>query len=170
MKVRVIVGVVIAAALGAVAYWSAAPRAFVSLGRGAIGNTNAVTVTSVTVGSEPVDYDGKRVEAGAGHKFVLLDCRFSVPVSQVSFDDFQLVRDRATTLGEEVNVGENDDGDAFYWSLLDGSARPVTELPGSTMPFTARLAFKVPSEAQRGYLFYWGLYWGPLVFDAGGAR
>jgi len=32
------------------------------------------------------------------------------------------------------------------------------------------LSFKVPSEAPTGYLFYWGLYWGPFDLAKGGGK
>ena len=96
---------------------------------------------------------------------MLLNCRFVVSPNQVGFDDFQLVRESVTEVGREVNLGDNRDGDYFYWTFLDPSGRPVAEPPVSTGPFAARLAFKVPSDAHGGYLSYWGLYWGPLQFE-----
>jgi hypothetical protein len=93
----------------------------------------------------------------------VVDCRIAAPVDSVDFDDFQLVRDRAQ-LGHETNVGDHGDNDYFYWSYLDSSGRPATQPPTAAGPFLARLAFKVPAGATRGYLFYWGLYWGPFDF------
>jgi len=136
---------------------------FVTLGRGAISDTTVVTVTGVAVGSETVDYNGKPVQAGPGHRYVLVDCRFAVPVDQVSFDDFQLVRERAASLGQEVNLGDHGDKDYFYWTYLDAAGRPTALPPTAPGPFAARLAFKVPEEAPGGFLFYWGLYWGPFA-------
>ena len=137
----------------------------IALGRGAISNTEALGVISASTASEVTDYAGKKVRAGPDHKYVLLNCRFAVSPNQVGFDDFQLVRERATEVGQEVNLGDNRHGDYFYWTFLDPSGRPVAEPPVSTGPFAARLAFKVPSYEQGGYLSYWGLYWGPLQFE-----
>jgi hypothetical protein len=134
-------------------------------GRGAISNTQAMTVIAVATASEAMDYDGKNVQAGPDHNYVVLHCRFAVAPNQVYFDDFQLVRDRVAKVGQEANLGDNRDGDYFYWTFLDTSGRPTAELPASTSPFEARLAFKVPSGEQGGYLSYWGLYWGPLQFE-----
>ena len=155
--------VVVAAAV-ALSYRTIASRAFVTAGRGAVDDASAitVTVTHVAVAPATIDYDGKVVQAGRGHEYVLLDCRIAAPANKVNFDDFQLVRDRAARLGEETNVGDTDDSDSFYWTYLDAAGRPVMEAPGVTGPFMARLAFKVPADARRGYLFYWGLYWGPF--------
>src|SRR6266853_1500173 len=72
----------------------------------------------------------------------------------------------AVTTGQELNVGDNQSDDYYYWTYLDNSGRPVADLPGSVRPFTARLSFKVPGDAQIGYLFYSGLYWGPAQFHA----
>ncbi len=151
---------------GALLACSAPPRATVTLGRGAIGDSSVVTVVAVATAPATSDYQGKAVQAGPGYTYVVLDCRFAAAVNEVSFDDFQLVRDRVAKLGDEVNLGDNGDADAFYWSLLDPSGHAVAELPGSTNPFMARLAFKVPVDARQGYLFYWGLYWGPLDLTA----
>jgi hypothetical protein len=127
-------------------------------------DTHRISVTRVAVASATVDYDGHEVQAGPNHQYVLLDCRIAAPVDSVHFDDFQLVRDRAVTLGAETNVGDNGDRDSFYWTFLDASGRPRIQAPDAPGPFTARLAFKVPADARRGYLFYWGLYWGPFDF------
>ncbi len=117
----------------------------------------------MSVAAATVNYSGKDVPAGAGHRYVLVDCRIEAPVDSVDFEDFQLVRDRAV-LGYETNVGDHEDDDYFYWSYLDGSGRPTSTVPIGTGPVAARLAFKVPVDAARGYLFYWGLYWGPFDF------
>ena len=148
------------------------PRAqdrVIALGRGAISNTEALNVISVATASEAMNYAGKKVRAGPDHKYVLLDCHFTVSPNQVDFDDFQLVREGVTKVGQEVNLGDNRDGDYFYWTFLDTSGQPVAEPPVSTGPFAARLAFKVPSDEQGGYLSYWGHYWGPLQFAGSSA-
>ena len=168
MNVLGVARAVVLVSVAAAACRSRAQDRFVALGRGAIGNVEALSVVAVATASETRDYDGKTVHAGPDRKYVLLTCHFAVSPNQVNFDDFQLVRDSAAKAGQEANVGDNRDGDYFYWTFLDTSGRPVAELPSSTSPFAARLAFKVPSGAQRGYLFYWGLYWGPLQFEASG--
>jgi len=163
MKRTRIVAVVLAAVVAAaLAYKVFAPGAPVTAGRGPLRNVNALNVTHVMVAPATLDYDGKQVLAGAGFAYVILDCKILAPASQVRFDDFQLVRDRAAKLGDEQNVGDNGDRDYFYWSFLDESGQPALQAPTQTGPFTARLAFKVPAAARTGYLFYWGLYWGPF--------
>jgi hypothetical protein len=111
----------------------------------------ALSVVAVTTAPETMNYDGRRV---------------AVSPNEVSFDDFQLVRDSVATIGQERNVGDNQDDDYFYWTYLNDSGQPVAAVPGSVRSFTARLSFKVPSDAQSGYLSYWGLYWGPAQFHA----
>ena len=139
---------------------------FVARGRGALSRVEALSIIAVTTAPETMNYDGKRVAAGPGYQYVLLDCRFTVSPNEVNFDDFQLVRDSAATIGQERNVGDNQDDDYFSWTYLDNSGRPGANVPGSVSPFTARLSFKVPRAAEGGYLFYWGLYWGPAQFHA----
>ncbi len=158
-------GALLVVVAAVVVYRAGQPATFVIRGRGVIGDTSAVSVTTVAVASEATDYQGNPVQAGPGHKFVLLDCRFSAPSNQVEFEDFQLVKERPAKVGEEVNLGDTEDSDSFYWGYLDASGHSVTQPPDSTGPFRARLVFKVPTEARQGYLSYWGLYWGPFKLD-----
>ena len=153
------------AAVAAVLYQrSLAPRAFVAAGRGPVDNPRIISVIRVAAAPATINYGGKEVQAGPGHQYLLLDCRITAAADSVHFDDFQLVRDSAAAIGHETNVGDNGDSDYFYWTFLDASGRPVKQSPGVAGPFTARLAFKVPAETRRGYLSYWGLYWGPFDF------
>jgi hypothetical protein len=135
-------------------------------GRGGVRDTSAVQITAIAVASEFNDYDGSPVPAGSGSEYVLLDCHITAPPDQVDLTDFQLVQERASELGTEANLGNPDDTAYFYWSYLDESGRRLPEPPASAGPFPARLAFKVPVGVRTGYLFYWGLYWGPLTFPA----
>ena len=159
------VAILLVAVVGAlILYRRFAPQAVVTIGRGPVNDPQAISVTRVAVASATANYDGHEVAAGPDHKYVVLDCRIAAPADSVDFDDFQLVRDRAAQLGHETNVGDHGDSDYFYWSYLDASGRPVVQPLSSTGPVTARLAFKVPADARQGYLFYWGLYWGPFDF------
>ncbi len=166
LKVFVAARVVLLGSIAIGACRSRPQEKFVALGRGALSSVEALSIIAVTTAPETMHYDGKRVAAGPGHQYVLLDCRFTVSPNEVNFDDFQLVQDSAATIGQELNVGDNQSDDYYYWTYLDNSGRPVADLPGSVRPFTARLSFKVPGDAQIGYLFYSGLYWGPAQFHA----
>ena len=144
------------------AYRVLLPRAFVAAGRGALTETGSLQVIRVSTSGTALDFDGRPVEAGAGKKYALIDCRFNVPADKVDFDDFQLVKGHSAKLGDEENVGNHAERAYFFWTFLDGTDTPFSEVAGSLSPFNARLAFKVPEDATTGYLFYWGLYWGPL--------
>ena len=170
MKILTIVGavaVIIGLAI-VIAFRILLPRALVATGRGSIQDVASVTVTRVAVANETRNFEAKTVRAGDGYKYILVDCRIAAEAGSIDFDDFQLVRNRAAKLGEEENVGNNDDIDAFFWVFLDASGAPVPEVPGSTSPVSARLSFKVPADAGAGYLFYWGMYWGPFSFHEAG--
>jgi len=161
-----IVGGIVVVLVAVVAYRLLTPHqttqeALVSLGRGVINDVGAVTVIRTGVSPETVDFDGRTVQAGAGHRYLLLDCRIAAPSQDVDFDDFQLVRDHAA-LGHEVNVGDHGDAGYFYWTYLDASGKPVGQTLATANAFIARLSFKVPSGVPSAYLFYWGLYWGPF--------
>lgn len=159
IAIAVLVALVLAAF---VAYRVLLPRAFVAMGRGALTETGALQVIRLTTSGTALNFDGKPVDAGAGNKYALIDCRFTVPAGEVDFDDFQLVRGRSAKLGDEENVGNHADRGYFFWTFLDSAGTSISEVSGSQNPFNARLAFKVPEDATTGYLFYWGLYWGPL--------
>jgi hypothetical protein len=162
---KVVAGVLLVVAIAAIVlHRTRAPRAFVTAGRSPLIDTHTVSVTRVAVAPATVNYDGKEVQAGPGHKYVLLDCRIAAAATSVQFDDFQLVRDSVAEIGHETNVGDHGERDSFYWTFLDETGGPLMQAPDEAGPFMARLAFKVPTDAHRGYLFTWGLYWGPLDF------
>jgi hypothetical protein len=146
-----------------------AARAFVAAGRGGVGDTSAVRVTAVATAAEATDYDGNPVRAGTESKYVLVDCLITAPPNQVDITDFQLIQERVAEVGTETNLGNNDDRDYFYWTYLDEARRRLATPPTLTGPFAVRLAFKVPVGSRSGYLFYWGLYWGPFDFPSAGA-
>jgi len=160
ISILVIIGIA-----GYLAYRFLLPRAFVAAGRGVVNDSQVVTVDRVTTAETTADFSGVPVPAGPGYKYVLIDCTINAPAGQVDFDDFQLVKSKAATLGAEENVGDNADRNYFYWSFLDGSGQRLAEVANTQSPVHARIAFKVPSEATTGYLFYWGHYWGPLEFQ-----
>lgn len=149
---------------GYLAYRFLLPRAFVAAGRGVVNDPQVVSVNHVITAATTPDFDGVPVSAGPGYKYVVIDCTINAPGGQIDFDDFQLVKSRAATLGSEENVGDNADRHYFYWSFLDDSGERLSEVPSTQSPVRARIAFKVPTEATTGFLFYWGFYWGPLQF------
>jgi hypothetical protein len=163
MRLLTVSAVVLVAlvALAWVGYRLLLPHAFVSAGRGALGDARLVQLGGTRSARSAQDWNGAPVEAGPGHKFVLIDVRVDAPADNVDFADFQLVQEKAARLGEERNVGDNADDDHFYWSYLDDAGNQVADAP-EARPFPARLTFKVPKDARAGYLFYWGLYWGPI--------
>ena len=124
MKLLTVSAVVLIAlvALAWVGYRLLLPRAFVAAGRGALGDARLVQLAGSRSARSAQDFNGAAVEAGPEHKFVLIDVRVDAPADKVDFDDFQLVREKAARLGEERNVGNNDERDHFYWSYLDDAA------------------------------------------------
>ena len=167
MKLLTVSVVVLGAlvALAWVGYHLVLPRAFVSAGRGALGDARLVQLTGTRSARSAQDWNGATVEAGPEHKFVLVDVRIDAPADKVDFDDFQLVREKAARPGDERNVGNNAEEDYFFWAYLDDAGNQIAEAP-ATRPFPARLTFKVPKDARAGFLFYWGLYWGPIDLSA----
>lgn len=139
-----------------------AARAVVAAGRGDIRDTSAVEINAIAVAEAALGYEGELVRAGTGWKYVLLDCEIVGAPAEIDLTDFQLVKDRVAELGAETNLGNHEDRDYFYWTYLDEAGQPRATPPEPAGSFVVRLAFKVPAEVRRGFLFYWGLYWGPL--------
>jgi hypothetical protein len=161
----IVAGVTCVLAVAAwVGYKVVLPRAFVAVGRGAIDSEESVEVLRVRTGPSTLDFNGKPVEAGPHHKYVMVDLRINAPAGKSKLDDFQLVREKVSDLGGGENIGDNMDRDYFYWAYLDASGDPITEVPATQAPFDTRIAFKVPTSVTSGYLFYWGYYWGPVQF------
>ncbi|HLA82800.1 MAG TPA: hypothetical protein VJP78_14490 [Thermoleophilia bacterium] len=162
-----VVAALVGIALGVFVLWRfVLPALFVSLARGPI-NTDTVVVKRVSVSDQITDSERGHVSAGTGHKFLSLDCSISVSPTEVDIHDFQFVKDRASSLGTEENVGNNMDLDYFFWTFLDSNGTPIDDIGNDATEFGLRLIFKVPVEASRGYLFYWGEYFGPVEFGDG---
>jgi hypothetical protein len=157
--------VLVAAALGVGCHRDAS-RAVIAAGRGGLRDTSSVQITRIATATEAMDYDGHPVAAGAGSVYVLLDCRITVPSNQVDISDFQLVQSPVTEIGTETNLGNHEDEHYFYWTYLDDAARPLATAVDPTGPLAVRLAFKIPVGTRGGYLYYWGLFWGPLNFPS----
>jgi len=111
MKVfAVIAGVLVTLAVLAWAgYRALRPRAFVAVGRGTLNDVRLIQVTTTRSAPSTMDFNGKAVDAGPEHKYVLIDVRINAPAGKVDFDDFQLVKEKAPKLGEEQNMGDHAD-------------------------------------------------------------
>ena len=134
----IVVGVVLAlAGVAWVGYKVMLPRAFVAVGRGAIDSEKSVEVLRVRTGPNTLDFSGKPVEAGAQHKYVMLDLRINAPAGKSKLDDFQLVREKVSDPSGGGNIGDNTDRDYFYWAYIDANGSPITEVPATQAPFRA---------------------------------
>jgi hypothetical protein len=82
-----IVAALVGIALGVFVLWRfVLPALFVSLARGSI-DTEAVLVKRVSVSDQISDSERGQVSAGAGFKFVSLDCSISVFPTEVDIYD-----------------------------------------------------------------------------------
>lgn len=143
-------------ASGLLIYFFVMPRVFVSMGRGPVG-PDSVKIQAVTVGPSATGDLGKEVLASEGNKFVHLDLVIKAAFKDIDVYDFQLVKGKASKIGEEQNVGDNMADNAFFWSSPDTEETSAKEI-------RVRLSFQVPKQARQGYLFYWGEYFGPVEF------
>ena len=162
MKSLAIIVVVIAAVF--LAYRFLLPSAFVSFGRGPI-NEESLQILDVRSAAESIDENGQTIQALDEMKFVVIDTTIDAPFLDFDVYDFQLVKRRSEKLGEEENVGDNWAENSFLYVLLDASGRPSSDFESPASPVKLRLSFQVPVEATTGYLFYWGVYFGPIQFD-----
>lgn len=155
----------IASALGA-GCQRGTSRGVMVAGRGGLRDTGSVQIISVATAAYTNDFKGRPVAADPGSMYVVLDCQIAAPPNQVDVSDFQLVQSLVADIGAQANLGNHEDTDYFYWSYLDAAGRPVATVPVTAGSFALRLAFKVSAGSREGYLFYWGLYWGPVTFPA----
>jgi hypothetical protein len=103
--VKVTLAVVSLAIAAFVAYRAFAPRAFVSVGRGAI-TAEALGVERVAVQDSATGYNGERVNADVGKKFVSVDIRIAASPTEFDVDDFQLVKAKTAQPGSKENLGD----------------------------------------------------------------
>ena len=141
------------------------PAAFVAVGRGTVSE-ETVSVASVSVDDFAVDESGERVDADPGMKFVNLELNLDGTFADVDIYDFQLVKEKGKSLGSEENVGDNFADKYFYWTALDSQGQSIELTDYEAKPIRLRLAFHVPEDAEKGYLFYWGEYFGPFEFGS----
>ena len=118
---------------------------------------DSVTIQAVTVSPSAVGDSGKMVLAREGNKFVHLALLIKADLKDIDVYDFQFVKDKASKIGEEQNVGDNMADNSFFWSTQDPETKAAKEI-------RVKLSFQVPKQAQKGYLFYWGEYFGPVEF------
>jgi len=93
--------VVVLAIAAWMAYRFLLVRSFVAAGRGALDSAQVVQVISVTSANSTLDFSGTIVQAGSDHKYALVDIHISAPAGKVDFNDFQLVKEKVSQLGEE---------------------------------------------------------------------
>ena len=162
MRSLLIIVVVVGALF--LAYKFLLPAAFVSFGRGPI-NEDSLQILDVHSAAQSIDENGNAVSALDEMKFVVVDTSVDAPFLDFDVYDFQLVKGKSEKLGEEENVGDNWAENSFLYVLLDSSGKPSSDFESPTSPVNLRLSFQVPLEAKSGYLFYWGVYFGPIQFD-----
>ncbi len=104
------------------------------------------------------------MNADVGKKFVSVDIRIAASPTEFDVDDFQLVKAKSAQPGSEENLGDNSQDNYFFWTPLDTSGNPTAALDPKSKESRVHLSFQVPKEATVGYLFYWGVYVGPLQF------
>ena len=161
MKTLLIIVAIIAGLL--LAYRFLLPTAFVSIGRGPISE-DSLHIVDVHSDQMSIDEAGQTVQALDGMKFVVIDT--TVDASFLDFDvyDFQLVKARSEKLGEEENVGDNWADNSFLFVLFDDLGNPTSNYEKTEPPIRLRFSFQVPTDATTGFLFYWGVYFGPIKF------
>jgi len=158
--IQVIVVIVVGLFL---AYKFLLPAAFVSYGRGPISE-ESLQILDVRSEAMSIDEFGQAVQALDGMKFVVVDTTIDASFHDFDVYDFQLVKALSENLGEEENVGDNWADNSFLFVLLDGSGNSITNYESTGSPIRLRLSFQVPTDATTGFLFYWGVYFGPINF------
>ena len=142
-------------------YWL--PVLFVSIGKGSFSKEN-VTVIQVVSSGNAVNAYGEPITAEAGRKFAHFDLHISLPIREIDYYDFQLVKRNDYELGREENIGDTLSDNYFSALPLKDDNSIAGEWDLNSRETTLRLSFEVPETASRGFLFYWGEYIGPLQF------
>lgn len=139
-----------------------ASKAFITEGKNNMSaeKVNVVRISRVMTVKNNND---QPVTAFPGHIFMQLDCAISqLPFEQLDIYDFQLVKDKAAIIGTEENIGDNTKANYFFSIPITGDGTELKELNDKATDYYIRLVFQIPDSATKGYLFYWGAYWGPL--------
>ena len=137
------------------AYRYLLPYAFVSMGRGPI-SSDTLSVEDVLIEKSVKNYDGEQVSADINNKFVTFLVKTSVPSTEFDVYEFQLVKEVAPSIGMEQNIGDNLSDNYYFWSMQ-------SETENSSY---FSMSFQVPDKEIKGYLFYWGVYFGPYDFGS----
>ena len=137
------------------AYRYLLPYAFVSMGRGPI-SSDTLSVEDVLIEKSVKNYDGEQVSADINNKFVTFLVKTSVPSTEFDVYEFQLVKEVAPSIGMEQNIGDNLSDNYYFWSMQ-------SETENSSY---FSMSFQVPDNEIKGYLFFWGVYFGPYDFGS----
>ena len=143
------------------AYRMLIPKAFVAAGKKGItaDKLNVVRIGRATTAS---DDKGKPVTPAPGNTFIQIDCQVTVPFDQMDVYDFQLVKAKAAKPGTEENVGYKTKNNYFFGTPISKDGVELKEFDLKATDYFIRLIYQIPETETKGYLFYWGDYWGPL--------
>ncbi len=160
MKNIFLIGVILLA-VGFIAYRIFLPKAFVEVGKKGMA-ADKLKITRISRATTVNDYDDKPVTASPGHTFVQLDCQVTIPFDQLDIYDFQLVKAKTAKLGTEENVGDNTKDNYFFGIPITKDGIELKDLDLKSTDCHIRLIYQIPETETKGYLSYWGEYWGPL--------
>jgi len=153
MKTTTIVAAIIVALY--LAYRFLLPYAFISMGRGSI-NADAVSVEKIVIEKTVKDDNGKPITADTDNVFATFYINATVPANKFDITEFQIVREKAEKIGTEKNIGDPVNHNYYFWTMLDETDK--------SSRFS--ISFQIPKGEKRGFLFFWGIYWGPYEFGS----
>ena len=159
---KIILIVAILLLVGFLAYRILIPKAFVAAGKkGMTGDK--LKVVKISRATTVSDDKGKPITPVPGNTYVQIDCQVAIPFDQIDVYDFQLVKAKAERLGTEENVGDNTKDNYFFEMPISKDGIELMDFDLKAGDYFIRLIYQIPETETKGYLFYWGEYWGPLA-------
>ncbi len=140
------------------------PYVFAEIGKNGFSADKAI-VQKVFKTNEIIDMDKQHVAAQDGETFLNIDLHIEMPINQIDFYDFQLVKDDRQSLGYEENIGDYTHENYFNALALNDEGKIINDWDDNANEINMRLIFQIPKSEKEGYLVFWGEYIGPIQFN-----
>jgi len=160
---KIILGLILVIAILVLTARSWVPTVFTALAKGNF-NQDTITIKQIKTTQTRDNHKGQPISAKENHKFVNIDMRIDLPLSEFDFYDVQLVKENNYEIGYEKNLGDHLSENYFEVYPLNDDGTLANDWNESANVINMRISFEIPSNEKQGYLFYWGEYIGPLNF------
>jgi len=160
---KIILGLILIITILVLTARSWVPTVFTTIAKGNF-NQDTITIKHIQVTQTRNNRKGKTISAKENHKFVNIDMKINLPLSEFDFYDLQLVKENNYEIGYEKNLGDHLSENYFEVYPLNDDGTLANDWDENANVINMRISFEVPTIETQGYLFYWGEYIGPLNF------